>query len=350
MRLIVSAAIIATGTVLFPGIDLAAKSDSKTAEANAPFVAQVVVVRASSACFSTSIRVTGYLVARNEAVVDLSQGDRVVEVLATTGEQVTVDQTLARVERRSLDPSKPGGAVKTETVALKAPATGVVVVSTASVGSTAFPPRPEPLFVIAVENEMDLKAEVPSIHVPLLSPGQTARVQISDTRELSGQVRLVPAAIDHSTLHTLDQPTEGSFPYGQLVFDASNNLYGTTSNGGATGAGTVFQLTAGGVLNVLQTFSGYPNDSCGPPAGLIMDASGDLFGTTNCDGAYGYGSVFELKNVSGTYVPVPLYDFTNGADGGFPYGGLVMDANGFLYGTASEGGAYRNGVIFQIMP
>ncbi len=199
MRLIVSAVIIATGTILFPGINLAAKSDSKTAEANAPFVAQVVVVRASSACFSTSIRVTGYLVARNEAVVSLSQGDRVVEVLATAGERVTVDQTLARVERQSLDPSKPGGALKTETVALKAPATGVVVASAASVGSTVFPPQPELLFVIAIENEMDLKAEVPSIHVPLLSPGQTARIQISDTRELSGQVRLVPAAIDQKS-------------------------------------------------------------------------------------------------------------------------------------------------------
>ncbi len=159
-----------------------------------------------------------------------------------------------------------------------------------------------------------------------------------------------PAGWIETTLHTLQQTTEGSFPFGQLVFDSFNNLYGTTSSGGANGAGTAFQFTNAGVLNVLQTFAGYPNDGCGPPAGLIMDSAGDLFGTTNCDGAYGYGSVFELKNVSGTYVPVPLYDFTDGADGGLPYGGLVMDANGFLYGTASAGGAYRNGVIFQIMP
>ena len=198
MRLIASAAIIATATILFPGVSLAAESDGKSKVANT-FVAQVVVVRASSACFSATIRVTGYLVARNEAVMNLSQGDRVVEVMVTAGQQVTADQTLARVERQSVDPSKPGGAVKTEIVALKAPAAGVIVASTAFVGSTIFPPQPEPLFVIAIDNELDLKAEVPSIHVPLLSPGQTARVQIRDTRELSGQVRLVPAAIDEKT-------------------------------------------------------------------------------------------------------------------------------------------------------
>lgn len=252
MRLIVSAAIVATGTVLFSGMDLAAKSDGRTGEANAPFVAQVVVVRASSACFSTSIRVTGYLVARNEAVVDLTQGDRVVEVLATTGEQVTADQTLARVERRSLDPSKPGGAVKTETVALKAPATGVVVASTASVGSTAFPLRPEPLFVIAVDNEMDLKAEVPSIQVPLLSPGQTARVQISDTREVSGQVRLVPAAIDQKTqlgYTRISLPSEPQLRFGMFARAAIN---ANRSCGISVPNSAVAYLTRGASVQVVR--------------------------------------------------------------------------------------------------
>ncbi len=199
MRLIVSAAVIGAATILFPDTSLVAKSDGNSREENAPFVAQVVVVRASNACFSATIRVTGYLVARNEAIMTLSQGDRVVEVLASAGDRVTADQTLVRVERQSLDPTKPGGPLKTETVALKAPAAGVIVASTASVGSTIFAPQPEPLFVIAVENEIDLKAEVPSIHVPELSPGQTARIQIRDIRELSGQVRLVPASIDQRT-------------------------------------------------------------------------------------------------------------------------------------------------------
>jgi HlyD family secretion protein len=198
MRLIVSAAVIAISTMLFPGTALVARSDGNPGGANAPFVAQVVVVRATNACFSATIHVTGYLVARNEAIMALSQGDKVVEVLASPGDRVTADQALVRVERQSPDPAKPG-TIKTETVALKSPAAGVVLASTASVGSTIFAPQPEPLFVIAVENEIDLKAEVPSIHVPELSPGQTARVQIRDIRELSGQVRLVPASIDQRT-------------------------------------------------------------------------------------------------------------------------------------------------------
>ena len=78
-------------------------------------VAQVIVARATSGCFSEALRVTGYLVAREQAVVQLAQGDRVVEVLAQEGTSVTLDQTLARVERQSLDPSKPGGGFKTDT-------------------------------------------------------------------------------------------------------------------------------------------------------------------------------------------------------------------------------------------
>ena len=199
MRPYILAAVIAAGSALFPGMSHPATSDRKSQDADTPFVAQVVVVRASNACFSAAIRVTGFLVARNKAVVNLSQGDRVVEVLASAGDRVTTDQTLARVNRPSFDPSKPAGAAKTETVALKAPATGVIVASTASVGGTANPQRPEPLFTIAVDGEIELEAEVPSIHVPELSPGQTARVQIRDMRELSGRVRLVPALIDQKT-------------------------------------------------------------------------------------------------------------------------------------------------------
>ena len=73
--------------------------------------------------------------------MQLAQGDRVVDVLAQEGALVTLDQTLARVERQSLDPSKPGGGLKTDTMALKAPAAGVVIVSIASVGSTFVPSR-----------------------------------------------------------------------------------------------------------------------------------------------------------------------------------------------------------------
>jgi len=156
--------------------------------------AQVVVVRATSACFSSTIRVTGFLVAREEALVSLdAPGTRVIEVLAGEGDRVTLGQTLVRLNRDGPDTSA------AKTVTLRAPAAGIITRSTAAVGATASPLSPEPLFRIAVDNEIELEAEVPSIHVPALAPGQTARTGIAAGRELSGQVRLVPAAIDQKT-------------------------------------------------------------------------------------------------------------------------------------------------------
>ena len=119
MRTSVLAKIFAGPFAVISTVAVAAP-DGRSQEANTPLVAQVIVVRATSACFSEAVRVTGYLVAREQAVVQLAQGDRVVEVLAQEGNSVTADETLARVERQSLDPSKPGGGVKTDTLALKA--------------------------------------------------------------------------------------------------------------------------------------------------------------------------------------------------------------------------------------
>lgn len=156
--------------------------------------AQVVVVRATSACFSSTIRVTGFLVARKEVLVSLdARGTRVIEVLAGEGDRVTLGQTLVRLDRDGPDTSA------AKTVTLRAPAAGIITRSSAAVGATASPLSPEPLFRIAVDNEIELEAEVPSIHVPALAPGQTARAEIAAGRELSGQVRLVPAAIDQKT-------------------------------------------------------------------------------------------------------------------------------------------------------
>src|ERR1700722_519627 len=179
--------------------DAVSAASEPSLEAEAPIVSQVIVVRVANACFSAAIRVTGYLVARQEAIVPLNQGDKVVEVLVAEGDKVTADQTLARVNRQSVDTSKPGGTLTTDTVALKAPAAGVVIESTAFVGSTESPLQSEPLFKIAVDDEIELEAEVPSIYVPELSSGQAASVQLSDTKEFSGRLRVVPASINQKT-------------------------------------------------------------------------------------------------------------------------------------------------------
>jgi HlyD family secretion protein len=155
----------------------------------------VIVVRARSACFSSTIPVTGFLVARREAVVTLMPGDRVVEVLVGEGDTVASDQTLAQVTR----PPRPGGEPRNETVALKAPAAGVVIRSSAAIGAAGSPAQAEPLFRLAVDGEIELEAEVPSIHAPQISPGQPARIAVGNAFELSGQVRLAPAAIDPKT-------------------------------------------------------------------------------------------------------------------------------------------------------
>ena len=153
-----------------------------------------------------------------------------------------------------------------------------------------------------------------------------------------------------SDIYAFQPQNDGDFPYGTLIADNTGNFYGTTSNHGANGGGTAFQFTTSGTFHTLASFSGYPNGQCGPWGGLVMDASSNLYGTTQCDGAYGWGSVFELKLVGGTYQYVSLYDFTGGTDGGYPYGALVMDSNGYLYGTASQGGNNRLGVVFRVKP
>src|SRR5208337_1182289 len=117
------------------------------------------------------------------------------------------------------------------------------------------------------------------------------------------------------------------------------------------GGGVVFMLTpAGGGWNfsVMYNFIGFTNG--GPYARLVMDAAGNLYGTTAADGKHQLGSVFKLTPSNGVWTYTSLHDFTGGNDGEFPYGGVVLDPAGNLYGTAAEGGYSGNGVIYEITP
>ncbi len=144
----------------------------------------------------------------------------------------------------------------------------------------------------------------------------------------------------------------GYYPNGPLVMDASGNLYGTTFEGGAcTRCGTVFELspTASGPwsLTVLHSFTGSP-DGSHPSAGLTFDAHGYLFGTT----AGGHGTVFELSPAAGGgWTESIIYSFLGGADGSIPNGGLVFDSAGNLYGTTNQGGnSFGQGTVFELSP
>lgn len=152
--------------------------------------ALVTVARATNACFSDMVRVTGFVVARREAVVSPdAEGSLVADVLVREGDTVALNQELARLT------PPPGGKSGS---ALRAPAAGLVTQVRTAVGAPASP-QAGPMFRIAVDNEVELDAEVPSIHVLKLNPGASARVSREDGPDLVGRVRLVSPEIDRKT-------------------------------------------------------------------------------------------------------------------------------------------------------
>jgi uncharacterized repeat protein (TIGR03803 family) len=137
---------------------------------------------------------------------------------------------------------------------------------------------------------------------------------------------------------------DGGAPNAGLVRDSAGNLYGTTFGGGAYEEGVVFKLDTTGAETVLYSFAG-GTDGRNPCAGLVRDSAGNLYGTTCGGGAYGYGVVFKLTANDKEKV---LYSFTGGVDGAGPWAGLVRDSAGNLYGTTNVGGAYGYGVVFKL--
>jgi len=136
---------------------------------------------------------------------------------------------------------------------------------------------------------------------------------------------------------------DGARPYGGVIRDAAGNLYGTTFRGGASGLGTVFKV-AKRKETVLHSFTGADGEN--PYASVIRDAAGNLYGTTSGGGAFGYGAVFKVGKTGKETV---LYSFTvNGNDGTSPFGGVIRDAAGNLYGTTALGGASAKGTVFKV--
>jgi uncharacterized repeat protein (TIGR03803 family) len=176
----------------------------------------------------------------------------------------------------------------------------------------------------------------------------------------AGCAAFAPAAFAQLTPVTLVSFTgkNGQTPLGSLLADASGNLYGTTYLGGASKAGTVFELSPpakGGTAwteTVLASFNGANGEN--PWAELIADASGNLYSTTSAGGAANDGTIFELSppaGGSGAWTLSTLLSFA-GADGANPLAGLVADASGNLYGTASTGGANAClcGTVVEVSP
>lgn len=152
-------------------------------------------------------------------------------------------------------------------------------------------------------------------------------------------------------LYTFTGGTDGGNPSSGLISDEAGNLYGMTGGGGANRLGTVFELQRSNgnwTEIVLHSFSGGA-DGFSPLGGLIMDKAGNLYGTTPAGGLYVFGTVFELSPSSNGWTESILYNFTGGPDGGSPgNGSMVFDGIGNLYGTTQGGGAYGYGVVFEL--
>ena len=134
-------------------------------------------------------------------------------------------------------------------------------------------------------------------------------------------------------LHSFQNGSDGAQPFGGLTWDASGNLYGSTT------AGTIFELSPSGeswTYKIIYTIPG-PTFSCGPEANLTIDAAGDIYGTTYCAGAYAYGNVFKLTNTGNGWQYLSLHDFTRGDDGAYPRSNVTIDTDGTLYGTTLWG-------------
>ncbi|CAN5186601.1 efflux RND transporter periplasmic adaptor subunit [soil metagenome] len=155
--------------------------------------AMVIVAKATNACFSDMVRVTGFIVPRREALVGVdTEGSKVTDVLVREGDLVTDNQELARLT----PPPLPGGS--RAPIVLRAPAAGLVTAVLTVAGAPASP-QAGPMFKIAINNEVELDAEVPSIHILKLNPNATARISRDGQPDVFGRVRLVAPKIDRVT-------------------------------------------------------------------------------------------------------------------------------------------------------
>lgn len=153
--------------------------------------------------------------------------------------------------------------------------------------------------------------------------------------------------------------SDGGEP-GALVFDAAGNIFGTTSKGGPTELGTLYELTptgSGWTESIIHAFNNTTGDCFLPDGNLLIDSSGNLYGTCEWGGNFGYGAIFEFSPViGGGWTETILYGFGNGTDGQTPAGGLTFDGLGNIYGTTFAGGPYvceginGCGTVFEFVP
>ena len=164
-----------------------------------------------------------------------------------------------------------------------------------------------------------------------------------------GAVFVVNRAGEEKVLYSFTGANgDGALPNAGLIQDAAGNLYGTTQAGGAFDQGTLFVVSKSGHEKVLHSFTRDNGDGANPQGTLVQDAANNLYGTTWAGGTFDLGTVFVANRAGEEKV---LYSFTGpDGDGANPNGGLVRDAAGNLYGTTGAGGAVRLGTVFVVSP
>jgi uncharacterized repeat protein (TIGR03803 family) len=162
----------------------------------------------------------------------------------------------------------------------------------------------------------------------------------------AGVVFKVNTASQETVLYSFTGGADGWAPNAGVISDSAGNLYGTTVNGGTAGRGVVYKLDTAGQETVLYSFRGGA-DGAFPFAGVIRDSAGNLYGTTYVGGTRDWGVVYKLDTAGQETV---LYRFTGGADGGNPWAGVIRDSAGNLYGTTAGGGKRGGGVVFKLKP
>ena len=155
-----------------------------------------------------------------------------------------------------------------------------------------------------------------------------------------------------TVIHTFTGGNDGSGPGSPVAIDKQGNVYGTTPTGGANGMGVVYQLrpgaTGGWTLRVIHTFTGGSDGGGGSASRLMIDATGNLYGVCTVGGTNGFGTVYKMSSVQGKWQFTTLYAFKDQPDGALPYGGVISDKAGNLYGTTYYAGVHDLGTVYKL--
>jgi len=237
-------------------------------EKETPSNALVIVVKSTNACFSDMVRVTGFIVPRREAVVGVDQeGSKVSDVLVREGDMVTDNQELARLTPPPAQPGG-GGARGSAPTSLRAPAAGLVTEVRTIIGAPASP-QAGPMFRISVNNEIELDAEVPGVHVLKLNPGATVRISRDNAPDLVGRVRLVSPQIDRTTQLGHVRITLTNNPSLKVGMFARANIDAKRSCGVAIPRTAIDHLT-------VQVVKGNTVETRSVRVGLVSDTSTEI--------------------------------------------------------------------------